>query len=130
VESVISIAVVAFAMMGILGMVPIGLATFRSAMNHTVESSILQEVAGELQRTDSIHLAATNLYFDEQGFRVSSGDSRFIYTVEIAAPSAVDTGSLIAPQAASLVAIRIHNRFEPSVTNRHSVILPRSRQIP
>lgn len=128
VEAVISIGIVSFAMMGILGLVPVGLTTFRQAMNLTVESSIVQEVAGGLQRTDHANLAATNLYFDEQGLRVSgpSAPTR-IYTVEVAAPQPLDAASLVAPTAASTVVIKITNRTEPAVTNRHSVIIPRSR---
>lgn len=127
VEAVISIGIVSFAMMGILGMVPVGLATFRNAMNLTVESSIVQEVAGDLQRTDYADLAATNLYFDEQGLRVPglSHPSR-IYSVEVTPPRPLDAATLVAPTAASTVAIKVQNRAEPAVTNCYSVIIPRS----
>lgn len=127
VEAVISIGIVSFAMMGILGMVPVGLATFRNAMNLTVESAIVQEVSGELQRTDHADLAATNLYFDEQGLRVAgASDSARIYSAEVLAPQPLDAASLVAPAAASTVAIKICNRAEPAVTNRYAVIIPHS----
>lgn len=128
VEAVISIGIVSFAMMGILGMVPVGLATFRNAMNLTVESAIVQEVAGDLQRTDFANLKAGTFYFDEQGLRVGGADDPTrIYTVEVAAPQPLDAASLVAPDAATRISIQIQNRAEPTVTNRHSVIIPRSR---
>lgn len=127
VEAVISIGIVSFAMMSMLGMIPVGLATFRTAMSLTVESAIVQEVAGDLQRTEYASLAATNLYFDDQGIRVADANhpSR-TYSVEIASPISLDASALVAPGAASTVGIRVQNRAEPSVTNRYSVIVPRS----
>lgn len=127
VEAVISIGIVSFAMMSMLGMIPVGLATFRTAMNLTVESTIVQEVAGDLQRTEYANLAATNLYFDDQGIRVTHAEhpSR-TYSVEVCPPGPLDAATLVAPAAASTVAVKVQNRAAPSVTNRYSVIVPRS----
>lgn len=128
VEAVISIGVVSFAMMGILGMVPVGLATFRHAMNLTVESAIVQEVTGELLRTDHANLSADTLYFDEQGNPVPTADhpSR-IYTVDVPSPRPLEASGLVASSAASTVTISIHHRAEPSAVHRFSVVIPRDR---
>lgn len=127
VEVVLALGIVSFAMVGILGMVPVGLASFRNAKNFTVESTIVQEVAGELQRAEFSSLAAANLYFDEQGLRVeSASDPSVLYTVEVKAPQPLDAGSLVAPGAAATVGINISKRSEPAKTSRYAVILPRT----
>ena len=127
IEAVLAIGVVSFAMLGILGLVPVGLATFRSAMNLTVESAIVQELSGELQRTDFTNLSPTNLRYNEQGIRVPAGDARReSYAVEVTAPRPLDSGNLVAPSAASTVLIKIVNQAEPNATNSFSVIVPRS----
>jgi uncharacterized protein (TIGR02598 family) len=126
IEAVLAIGVVSFAMMGILGLVPVGLATFRNAMNLTVESAIVQELSGELQRTDFTNLAATNLRYNEQGVRVAANDARQeIYSVEVTSPQPLESGNLVAPSAASTVLIRVVNRAEPNATNCYSVVVPR-----
>lgn len=126
IEAVLAIGVVSFAMLGILGLVPVGLATFRSAMNLTVESAIVQELSGELQRTDFTNLSPTNLRYNEQGIRVPAGDARReSYAVEVTAPRPLDSGNLVAPSAASTMLIKIVNQAEPNATNSYSVVVPR-----
>lgn len=126
IETVLAIGVVSFAMISILGLVPVGLGTFRKAMNLTVESSIVQSVSGDVLRTDYTNLAATNLYFDEQGVVAAGGaDAKSIYTVEVAAPQSIDAANLVSAGAAGTVLVRINNRAQPTVTNSYAIIVPR-----
>lgn len=52
VEIMLAIAVIAFAFIGLLGLLPAGLTTFRQAMDTSVGAQIAQRIAGEIQETD------------------------------------------------------------------------------
>jgi uncharacterized protein (TIGR02598 family) len=52
VEVTLAIGVIAFAFVALLGLLPVGLRTFHTAMDTSVGSQIAQRVAGELQETD------------------------------------------------------------------------------
>lgn len=88
VEVALSIGLVAFALVGILGLMPIGLSNFREAMDASVSSMIVQKIASEVQQADAQTLVAGSSfavrYFDDQGSPVSEGSqargqSRKIY---------------------------------------------------
>jgi len=121
VEAVIAIGIVSFAMLGVMGLIPVGLSTFRDAMSTTTRSEILSVITSEVLRTDASNLSATNYYFDERGIPVDSpGDQRRVFTASVAAPT-----DLSAAAAAQRVVIRISSRNQPSLTNTCSVILPK-----
>lgn len=121
VETVIALGIVSFAMVSILGMIPVGLSNFQSAQHLTIESSIVQGVTGELQRTDVTNLSSTNLYFDDQG-RASTA-AKAIYTVKVGDPQNLDASNLISSTAAKSVLLTVNNRSRPSLTNHYSVII-------
>lgn len=126
VEMVISLGIVSFAMLGIFGMIPVGLSNFRTAQQLTVESSIVQGIASELQRTDAANLVSESLYFDEQGRAVAgSGDSMLTYTVNVSAPQDLDADNLVSKDAARSVLVSVRHRAHPGVTNSYSLIVPR-----
>lgn len=128
VEMVISLGIVSFAMLGIFGMIPVGLSNFRTAQQLTVESSIVQGVTSELQRTDSANLASQSLYFDEQGRAVaSSGDAAMTYTVNVSSPQDLDADNLVSKDAARSVLVSVRHRAHPGVTNSYSIIVPRGQ---
>lgn len=118
VEAVISIGVVSFAMLGLLGVVPSGLATFQTASLTSAETEIVRSVSEDVLRTDYSKLTATNYRFDERGLRAQPGGGLFV--AEVAAPAA-----LAASSAASKVVIRISHQSRPGVTNSYSVVVPR-----
>lgn len=127
VESVMAIGIVSFAMLSILGLIPVGLGTFRNAMNLTVETTIVQAVSGDLLRTDYADLAATNFYFDQEGGMVAKGDTKHLYTAEVLTPQNLDTAGLVSPESAKTVPIKINNRTHPGTTNSYFVIVPKSK---
>ena len=126
VESVMAIGIVSFAMLSILGLIPVGLGTFRNAMNLTVETTIVQAVSGDLLRTDYTNLAATNFYFDQEGSKTTNQADR-LYTAEVLAPHNLDAAGLVDATAASTLAIKVSNRSHPGATNSYFVIVPKSK---
>lgn len=77
VETVLALGLVAFAFVGLLGMLPAGLQTFRKAVDTTVGAQIAQRVVGDAQQTDFDVLVPSSTtadfyvlpvrYFDDQG---------------------------------------------------------------
>ncbi len=87
VEIVLAIGIVSFAFVAIFGLLPVGMTTFRQAMDTTVSSQIVQRVVNEAQQTDFSTLTANAgtpqlRYFDEQGNEVPSQND-YIYTVQV-----------------------------------------------
>ncbi len=138
VETVLAIGVVSFAMISILGLIPVGLTTFRSAINVSVESSIANALAGEAQRSDFSNLPdeTSIYYFDEQGIRLDNvADSVFV--AEVTHPEPLVTGSsadesgsrpIVAPGIpAWSVTIRIKSKMASDDVSSHSVIILEDR---
>ena len=67
IEVVLAVGVAAFALVALMGLLPVGLATFKSTMNTAVGTQISQRVFNDLQVSDFSALQSTNRYFDEQG---------------------------------------------------------------
>ena len=85
VEVVLAIGIVAFAFVAILGLLPVGMTTFRQAMDTATGSQIIQRVINEAQQTDFptlIKEPRLERYFDDQGNEVESLPES-IYTVEV-----------------------------------------------
>lgn len=85
VEVILSIGIVAFAFVAILGLLPAGLSTFRQAVDNSLGSQIVQRMVNEAQQTDFptlIFTPKTLRYFDDQGNEVLAiKDS--IYTAQV-----------------------------------------------
>jgi uncharacterized protein (TIGR02598 family) len=68
VEVTLALGIVAFSMLTLLGLVPLGLTTFHKAINASVSSQIVQHVVTDFQQSDFSGLSQQNpiLYFDDQ----------------------------------------------------------------
>src|SRR4051794_32386034 len=65
VEVVLALGICSFAMIAIVGMIPMGLTTFRSAMNTTAQSQIVQRIAGDLLLSEYQNLDSKVYYYNE-----------------------------------------------------------------
>jgi uncharacterized protein (TIGR02598 family) len=87
IEVVIAVGVAAFVLVALLGLLPVGLTTFRSSMNSAVGTEIIQRVVGDVQAADFDSISGqTFRYFDEQGSELpaaSNNAPRCIYWVSI-----------------------------------------------
>lgn len=100
IEVALSLGIVAFAFIGVVGLLPVGLNVSWQATDATVRAQIVQKVVSEVQQTDfsvltdatakistdfSLSPPAANapLYFDDQGNRITSAGAissgNFIY---------------------------------------------------
>lgn len=113
VEVVLCIGIVAFAFLAIFSLVPVGLTTFRQAIDNSLGSQIVQRLVGEAQQTDYPTLIATaayQRYFDEQGNEVSASKD-YLYTAEISvtAPTTLPNTSTPPTGSLALVTIKLAN---------------------
>jgi len=125
IEVVLAIGIVSFAMVSILGLIPVGLITFRNAMDLSVEANIAQRLVGEVQRTEFTNLCSTNFSFDDQGIEVAPASA--VFTAQVDPPKALDAEGIVQTNAsARMVLIRISNRMHPTATNSYPVVIANS----
>ena len=95
VEVTLAIGIVAFAFIGLFGLLPTGMNVFRSAIDASIGSQIVQQVTQDAQQTDYQRLISQQVndtYYDEQGTLLTDtngnainnyGDPRSIYRVHV-----------------------------------------------
>jgi len=93
VEVTLSLGLISFGVLAIVGNLPIGLSIFREAKERTVESALIQGVTAEYlsYRFSDIPDLAT-FYFDREGRKVENTDSRKNYRMEVRKESPVYPG--------------------------------------
>ncbi len=92
VEVTLALGIVTFSLITLLGLMPMGLATFHKAMTTSVGSQIVQQVVTDVEQSDFSQLTATGTgvtqlgmrYFDDQGNELPSATSAgVIYDVNV-----------------------------------------------
>jgi uncharacterized protein (TIGR02598 family) len=74
IEVILAIGIISFAMLPMLGMIAIGMTTFKSSLSETIQTQILQQLYAEVQQTSFANLSSvlgTVRYFDGDGLEVS-----------------------------------------------------------
>lgn len=124
VEVVLALGIVSFAMVGIMGLLPVGLDAFRQSINLTVESQIAQQIINNAQVVPYDKLAGYTHFYDENGSEVASGDPQQIYTatVSLTNPAASLTANLPHGITTTLV-VTISNKTQPQEAASHSFVL-------
>lgn len=91
VEVTIAMGIVSFALITLLGIVPIGLMAAQDAMRQTANAHIIQQISGDLGRMsigDLPGYIATPQYYDFDGQRLeNAADATFVTTLAKSAPS-------------------------------------------
>lgn len=93
VEVSVAIGVVSFAMIAMLGLIPVGLTTFQEASTLSVRAQIVQSITSEIGRSDSAHIKLIARpvgssdqdlgfrYYDNEGNKLESKtDPKRVYT--------------------------------------------------
>ena len=109
VEIALSLGIMAFALLAVFGLMPLGMTTFKKTMDLSVGSQIAQRVIGDAQQSDfdalvtppgagtpaTVAFAAQLRYFDDQGEEGLSSQPGMIYVVNtrvVPATSVPDVG--------------------------------------
>lgn len=95
VEVVLALGICSFAMIAIVGMIPVGLSTFRDAMDTSVQSQIVQGLASEILLTDYWNIQEKPYYYDDQGSPLQ--DSEAAMAPNLAYTAVVQTGAVLMP---------------------------------
>jgi uncharacterized protein (TIGR02598 family) len=127
VEVVLALGILVFCLVALLGLIPMGLQSFRSAMTLTVESQIAQSLSGDIQLTDFGNLQtmlnpAAKYYFDDQGMVVDAASAAVIYTATVSLEE-LDLPADLPSDVIRNVRIEIVNKTTPDKVNDYSVIV-------
>lgn len=111
VEVVLSLGICSFALIALVGMIPVGLSTFREAIDTTAQSQIVQQVSSEILLTDYSNLEERTYYFDDQLTITHLQSKNLAYTAKVkilpAAELPTETSGRISGRTATAVRIRI-----------------------
>lgn len=94
VEVTIALGLVSFSLVGLMGMLPVGLSSFREAMEIQTQTRIAQQIAAELQLTpfqtisDGTFQTEFPRFYNDEGTSVTAAES--VYTVTAAAPGSLE----------------------------------------
>jgi len=103
IEIAIALGILAFALIPVLGLMPIGLTTLRDTVDTTVSARIAQTVVNQAQQADYNSLpvtGGTTYYFDEQGDLIPnstgalSTGALYKASLQIGEPTAIPSGNL------------------------------------
>jgi uncharacterized protein (TIGR02598 family) len=84
VEVTIALGIIGYALVLLMGMLPVGLNTFRASMDATIGSQIVQKVAGDMQQADFTTISSydnTNMYYNGDGTYVGINGTNRVYDV-------------------------------------------------
>jgi len=106
IEVVIALGIVAFGLVSVIGLLPVGLQSFRQAIDNSVTTQIVQRVVDETQQTDFNTLANTVYYFNDQGTMLSGTSSQTLYTVNVSInkSTAVPSDGIVGPYSSANLA--------------------------
>lgn len=131
VETVIAMGVVSFAMLGILGLIPVGLSNFRDAINFTAESQIIQGLSNDILLSNYDELVAEypagvkkERFYDDQAAELPTAQSAGrVFTVT------VGLNDLMAPDfdssAGKTALIEIVNIKSQGAVKKYSIVVPK-----
>lgn len=128
VEVTLALGLVSFALLSVMGLMPVGLSTLRQATDQTAEAQIIQKLSGTLFLTPFSKLAGGTAYYNREGGE-ESDTSRQIYRVQTSLTNAdYPVSGTNAPQATSLLQVQIEVTRVQGVrtTNRFNVYVPNS----
>ncbi|PTX93015.1 hypothetical protein DB345_15365 [Spartobacteria bacterium LR76] len=137
IEVTISLGIVAFVMVSLVGLLPAGLSNFQTAISQTIESQIVQGLSEEIALTDFSNLsdlAGKKFTYDNSGISTIAGDPATIYTatvkleaVDSLASYPVRLQDSAARNEAYNVRIQISRVNQPQQINQYSLIVANKR---
>lgn len=139
VEVTMALGIISFALVALVGMLPIGLSNFRQAVETQTQAEIVQQIASEVQQANFSSLWTNNSspfmgsfrrYYDERGTPVpTESDPAHLYTVEAdrttgAANAQLPKGSsTFLNRSIVVLNFAIKRKTAPKITNIFSVTI-------
>lgn len=116
IEVVITLGIVAFAFVAIMGLLPVGLNNFRGSINTTVAAQIAQAEVNNAQQTDFTNLTTKTDFYDDQGKALSSSNGSVYWCQVQTNPSTLPGGSANTNLLTVIVTVA-YNPGARSITN-------------
>lgn len=134
IEVVLAMGVVSFAILPLVAVLPIGLATVRDSMDETVTANIAQQVRGELQQlsfgsnsTDPVtisNLSSQTYYYTADGIKTQSSDPEAYYKASFEVGSAVAAGTTYGADNAKAVKVTLKYPASIPDVKQKKIIIP------
>ena len=117
-----ALGIVSFALIAILGLIPVGLNVMKESMNQTALANISQQIRGELQQisfdpsaTFNIQqLGSASYHYTRDGLRTGASDSERFYEATFSLSNGLVGGSAFDSQSAQAVKVTIS--YPPGAT--------------
>ncbi len=72
IELVIALGIATFAIIAVIGVLPVGLSTLHSAMDQFIEARIIHKISADLKMTAFENIADGAALFDQEGYEILS----------------------------------------------------------
>jgi uncharacterized protein (TIGR02598 family) len=108
IEIAIALGIVAFALIPVLGVMPIGLTTLRDTVDTQVTAQIAQTIVNQAEQADYNSLASTTTpyYFDEQGDLLNNSTNA-LYSAQLAVNEPTSIPGSLATSSSNLATLTI-----------------------
>lgn len=134
IETILAIGIVAFAMLPILGLVPVGLNNLREAISFTAESQIIQSLSNDILLTDYDLVVARYgggadvHYYDDEGGQLLGPDAPGrVYTARVTLKDvSAPADASVAPATSKCAIIELTNLKFPQNGKKYSLIVPKA----
>ncbi len=127
VESVLALGIVSFALVSVLGLIPIALSTFRSALKIHMESQIVQTLCRDSFLQNQNLENSKTYFYNEQGAEIAAGSPEIIYKAVVTQkPLEISSARLLSTGVAKIVIVEITNISNPAVTNSFPIVVANS----
>jgi uncharacterized protein (TIGR02598 family) len=134
VETIMAIGIVSFAMLPILGLMPVGLSNLRDAISLTAESQIVQALSNDILLTDYQKVVGRFggdpevRYYDDAGGQLAGASSPGrVFTVSVSLRDvSVPVDASVTPVASKCALIAITNVKFPLAGKKYSLVIPRT----
>jgi uncharacterized protein (TIGR02598 family) len=127
IEVVIALGVISFAMVGLMGLIPVGLKTSREAIDTTIQAQMAQMIRNQILLSEFTDLNAwkgKTLYFDDQGLSVESADSSTrVFTAVVDIQDVKVPITSMAESVARVVRVDITNNAAPRVGSTFTLVV-------
>lgn len=119
-ETVIALGIVAFALVPMIGLLPIGMNAYRDSIDRTMSSRIVQQIFGEFAVGASPSSTQPTRFFDFMGQETSSASAvETIYTVNVVTSTSKLPGDQDTDRALCRVNVEVwHNPAHLAAENR------------
>ncbi len=129
IEEVLALAIVSFALISVMGLIPVGLHTFRTANGISTESQIVQSLSRDVYLMDLQQSKSQSIFFDNNGDEVKEGSPEVLFKVDLQVDSPQGPGfEEIAAGLMYRVVISVTNLTMPGIINRYPVLVANNHQ--